>query len=116
VTSSPCPMVDSFRVNMAPDPRAAKLLTALAEVCDRTRDPDTVRGAMNELSWSLLDCTLLVAPCRALMRSAAMAQRHSASLGPTTAGSSGPSSITPPGRRRAGGLTAWPAPGGLRLY
>jgi len=40
-----------------------------------------VRCALNELSWSLLDCTLLAAPCRALMRSAAMAQPHSASLG-----------------------------------
>ena len=81
VTGSPCPMVDSFRVNMGPDPRAPKLLTALAEVCDRTQDPATVRCALDELSWSLLDCTLRAAPCRALMRSAAMAHRHSASLG-----------------------------------
>jgi len=35
---SPCPMVDGFRVDMAPEPRAAKLLTELAEVCDRTQD------------------------------------------------------------------------------
>jgi len=58
VTGSPCPMVDSFRVNMAPDPRTPKLLTALAEVGNRTQDPATVRGAPNESSWSLLDCTL----------------------------------------------------------
>jgi len=81
VVGSPCPMVDSFRVDMAPEPRAAKLLTALTEVCDRTQDPAMVRGALNELSWSLLDCTLRAAPCRALRRSAAMAQRHSDSLG-----------------------------------
>lgn len=81
VVGSPCPMVDSFRVDMAPEPRASKLLTALAEVCERTQDPGIVRCALNELSWSLLDCTLLAAPCWALMRSAAMAQRHSASLG-----------------------------------
>jgi nucleoside-diphosphate-sugar epimerase len=81
VVGSPCPMVDSFRVDMAPEPRASKLLTALAEVCERTQDPGIVRCALNELSWSLLDCTLRAAPCRALMRSAAMAQRHSASLG-----------------------------------
>lgn len=81
VVGSPCPMVDSFRVDMAPEPRAVKLLTALADVCDRTQDPSTVRCALNELSWSLLDCTLRAAPRKALMRSAAMAHRHSASLG-----------------------------------
>jgi len=81
VVGSPCPMVDSFRVDMAPEPRAAKLLTALAEVCDRTQEPAAVRCALNELSWSLLDCTLRAAPCQALMRSAAMAHRHSATLG-----------------------------------
>ena len=40
-----------------------------------------MRCALNELSWSLLDCTLRAAPCQALTRSAAMAHRHSASLG-----------------------------------
>jgi nucleoside-diphosphate-sugar epimerase len=81
IVGSPCPMVDAFRVDMAPEPRAVKLLSSLAEVCDRTQDPATVRGALNELSWSMLDCTLRAAPPRALMRSAAMAKRHSASLG-----------------------------------
>ena len=78
---TPCPIVDGFRVDMAPEPRATKLLTGLAEVCDRTQDPALARGALNELSWSLLDCTLRAAPCQALMRSAAMAKRHSNSLG-----------------------------------
>jgi nucleoside-diphosphate-sugar epimerase len=81
VVGSPCPLVDVFRVDMASEPRAVKLLASLAEVCDRTRDPATVRGALNELSWSMLDCTLRAAPRQALMRSAAMAQRHNASLG-----------------------------------
>jgi nucleoside-diphosphate-sugar epimerase len=81
VVGSPCPMVDAFRMDMAPEPRAAKLLTALAEVSDRTQDLGTVRAALNELSWSLLDCTLRAAPGQALMRSAAMARRHSDSLG-----------------------------------
>ena len=66
---------------MAPEPRAMKLLTALAEACDQTEDPAVVRGALNELSWSMLDCTLRAAPCQALMRSAVMAQQHSDSLG-----------------------------------
>ena len=81
VVGSPCPMVDAFRMDMAPEPRAMKLLAALAEVCDRTEDPAVVRGALNELSWSLLDCTLQAAPGQALMRSVAMAQRHHDSLG-----------------------------------
>lgn len=81
IVGAPCPMVDAFRVDMAPEPRAVKLLSALAETCDRTQDPATVRGALNELSWSMLDGTLRAAPPKALMRSAAMAKRHSASLG-----------------------------------
>jgi nucleoside-diphosphate-sugar epimerase len=81
VVGSPCPMVDAFRMDMAPEPRATKLLTELAEVCDRTQNPDSVRGALNELSWSIFECTLRAAPCQALTRSAAMAQRHSDSLG-----------------------------------
>ena len=81
LVGSPCPMVDAFRMDMAPEPRAMKLLTALAEACDQTEDLDAVRGALNDLSWSLLDCTLRAAPCRALMRSAALAKRHSDSLG-----------------------------------
>jgi len=81
IVGSPCPMVDAFRLDMAPEPQAVKLLSSLAEVCDRTQDPATVRGALNELSWSMLDCTLRAAPPRALMRSAVMAKQHSASLG-----------------------------------
>ncbi|MDQ2816542.1 MAG: polysaccharide biosynthesis protein [Actinomycetota bacterium] len=77
----PCPMLDTFRMDMSPEPRAVKLLSALAEVCDRTQDPGLVRGTLNELSWSMLDATLRAAPGQALMRSAAMAQRHSNSLG-----------------------------------
>jgi nucleoside-diphosphate-sugar epimerase len=78
---SPCPMVDAFRVDMAPEPRAGKLLNALAEVCDRTEDPAAVRGALNELSWAVLDASLRAAPQQALTRAAAMAQRHSSTLG-----------------------------------
>ena len=76
MVDSPCPMLDAFRVDVAPEPRAVKLLTALAEACDRNQDPDVVRGTLNELSWSLLDCTLRAAPREALARAAAIAQRH----------------------------------------
>ena len=80
VVDSPCPMLDAFRVDFAPEPRAVKLLTTLAEACDRTQDPDVVRGVLNELSWSLLDCTLRAAPREALARAAATAQGHGDSL------------------------------------
>jgi hypothetical protein len=82
VVDSPCPMVDAFRVDMASEHGTAKLLNALAEVCDQTQDPNAVRGALDELSWGLLDASLAAAPRKALRRSAAMAQRHSDSLGP----------------------------------
>jgi nucleoside-diphosphate-sugar epimerase len=77
----PCPMLDAFRMDMAPEPRAVKLLSTLAEVCDRTQDPAIVRGTLNELSWSMLDATLRAASRKSLVRSAAMAQRHGDSLG-----------------------------------
>ena len=34
VVGSPCPIVDSFQVDMAPERRAVKLLNASAEVCE----------------------------------------------------------------------------------
>ena len=80
VVDSRSPMTDAFRVDMVPEPRAVKMLNALAEVCDRTQDPDVVRAALNELSWSLLDSTLRAAPRKALVYAAATAQRHGDSL------------------------------------
>jgi nucleoside-diphosphate-sugar epimerase len=78
---SACRMTDAFRMTMAPEPRATKLLNDLTEIADRTEDPDAVRGALNELSWSLLDATLRASPRQALLRAAAMARRHDDSLG-----------------------------------
>ena len=78
---SRCLATDAFRMDMAPEPRAVKMLKALVDICDETQNPDTARGALNELSWALLDATLRAAPRRALMRAAAMAERHSDSLG-----------------------------------
>ena len=113
VVGSPCPMVDGFRVDMAPEPRAVKLLTSLSEVCDRTQDPAAVRGALNELSWSLLDCTLRAAPSQALMRSAAMAHRHSQSLG---ADHRRILEAIEDHANPAAGLAAWPHAGVLLLH
>lgn len=81
VVDSPCPMVNAFRVDMASEPESAKLLNALAEVCDRTQDPGVVRGALDDLSWSLLEASLRAAPRKALTHTAAAARRHRDSLG-----------------------------------
>ena len=77
---SPCPAVDAFRLEMAPDPTSAKLLTALDEICERTSDPIAVAGGLNEVSWALLDATLRAAPRRALARAAALARPHQDAL------------------------------------
>ena len=79
---APCPMVDAFRLDMAPEPPADKLLAALDEVCARTADPAAVRDALNELSWAMLDATLRAAPRPALERAAALTGRHQHALGP----------------------------------
>jgi nucleoside-diphosphate-sugar epimerase len=80
---SPCPMTDAFRLDMAPEPRAVKLLDSLAEACEHTQEPDVVRGMLDELSWSLLDATMHAAPRQALTRAAVIAQQHRDSMGPS---------------------------------
>ena len=80
-TSAPCPMVDAFRLEMAANPRPAKLLAALGEICDRTTDPDVVRGGLNEMSWALLDATLDAVPRRVLARAATLSHPHQGVMG-----------------------------------
>ena len=82
VTEAPCHMVDAFPLEMRPDPAPVKLLAALEEACDMTEDPDVIRGALDELSWSLLDVTLQAAPTQVLARSAAFADPHRHGLSP----------------------------------
>ena len=72
----PCPGVDAFRLDMAAGPLPAKLLTALEDVCERAPGPDLVRGALGELSWSLLDAALWAVPRPALERAATLARSH----------------------------------------
>jgi nucleoside-diphosphate-sugar epimerase len=74
--AAPGPGIDAFRLEFAPDPRLHKLLAALGESCDRTRDPILLRQSLEELSWSLLDATLRAAPRSALIRSALLAKAH----------------------------------------
>ena len=70
------PGADAFRLRFAADPRLPKLLSRLDESCARTHDPATLRQELNELSWTLLDATLRIAPRSALLRSAALAKAH----------------------------------------
>jgi NAD(P)-dependent dehydrogenase (short-subunit alcohol dehydrogenase family) len=76
LTSSPCPMINAFRLDMAQDPVAAKLLTALEAACERTGEPTEIRLALDELSWSLLDATLSAASPAAVNRSAKLVCQH----------------------------------------
>ena len=75
VVESPCPVVDAFRVDMASGHGTGKLLGILAEVCDRTEDPGAVRGALDDLSWGLLDASLTAAPGPVLARMAALTRQ-----------------------------------------
>jgi nucleoside-diphosphate-sugar epimerase len=79
---SPCPTVDSFRLEMASDPRPGAALMALEEVCRSTQNAEAVRAAHDELAWSLLDVTLRAAPGPALARAAALAHPHRRGLVP----------------------------------
>ncbi|HEX4249906.1 MAG TPA: polysaccharide biosynthesis protein, partial [Pseudonocardia sp.] len=81
-TAAPCPMLDSFRLDMTPDPAAPKLLRALEETCLRTTDDHAVRQALDELSWSLLDATLAAADPAALARCAALVRLHEGDMSP----------------------------------
>lgn len=79
---SPCPMLDAFQLRMTHEPQADKLLKSVEEVCERTTEPAAVRGALTELSWSLLHATLSAAPRTALARAAAAVRPHEGSLSP----------------------------------
>jgi Polysaccharide biosynthesis protein len=82
LVDSPCPMVDAFKLEMAPDSVAPKLLAALDCVCGRTREAAKVRAALDELSWSLLDASLGAVPRTALDRSASLIIPHGETMTP----------------------------------
>ena len=82
LVQSPCPMVDSFKLEMAHDTVSAKLLDVLDEVCGQTRDPAEVRSALDDLSWSLLNVTLDAADRTTLNRSARLICQHEERMTP----------------------------------
>jgi nucleoside-diphosphate-sugar epimerase len=81
-TETPCHMVDAFPLEMRSDPLPGKLLAELEDVCAMTENPDPIRGALDDLSWSLLDVTLQAAPAQTLARSAVIAGPHFGGLNP----------------------------------
>jgi hypothetical protein len=82
LVDSPCPMVDAFKLEMAPDSVSPKLLAALDGVCGRTREAAEVRAALDELSWSLLDAALSAVSRTALDRSAKLIGQHQNTMSP----------------------------------
>jgi NADP-dependent 3-hydroxy acid dehydrogenase YdfG len=83
LVDSPCPMVDAFKLEMAPDSVSRKLVAALDSVCGRIREAAVVRAALDELSWSLLDDALGAVPRTALDRSAKLICPHEETMTPT---------------------------------
>jgi hypothetical protein len=78
----PCPMVDSFKLEMAQDAVSVKLLGMLDEVCEHTQDPAEVRSSLDDLSWSLLNATLGAADRTTLNRSAKLICQHEKRMTP----------------------------------
>jgi hypothetical protein len=82
MVDSPCPMVDSFKLEMAQDTVSVKLLDVLDEVCGQTQDPTEVRSSLDDLSWSLLNATLDAADRTTLNRSAKLICQHEERMTP----------------------------------
>lgn len=77
-----CPLTNAFVAEMSPVPEADRLFQELEATCNRSADPDTVRAALRELSWSVLDATLSSVPDRLLAKMARIVERHSDTLIP----------------------------------
>jgi NAD(P)-dependent dehydrogenase (short-subunit alcohol dehydrogenase family) len=76
LTASPCPMIDSFRLEMAADPAPPKLLANLESAYDGGLCDGEIRQALDDLSWALLDATLAAAAPAALARCAKLTRRY----------------------------------------
>lgn len=83
LTAKPCPMVDTFTMEMVADPAAPKLLAGLESAFDRGLCDAELRQALDDLSWSLLDATLAAADPAVLARSARLTRLHEKVMSPT---------------------------------
>jgi nucleoside-diphosphate-sugar epimerase len=79
---APCPRVDAFRLELAPDPVLPKLLEGLDRACRQTSDQQVIRPALDDLSWALLDATLAAADRTAVARCAKLVRRHEERMSP----------------------------------
>jgi hypothetical protein len=82
LTARPCPMVDTFTMEMVADPVALKLLAGLESAFDRGPCDAGVRQALDDLSWSLLDATLAAADPAVLARAARLTRLHEKAMSP----------------------------------
>jgi nucleoside-diphosphate-sugar epimerase len=82
LTARPCPRVDTFTLNMVPDPVAPKLLAGLESAFDRRLCDAEVRQALDDLSWALLDATLAAADPTVLARAARLTRLHEKAMSP----------------------------------
>ncbi len=76
------PAADAFPLEVASSPALDERMLALEDACARTQEPRTVRAALDDLSWSLLDATLEVVPREVLARAAKLTAPHRTGLSP----------------------------------
>jgi nucleoside-diphosphate-sugar epimerase len=75
-----CPAVDTFPLQIASGPALDERAEALAATCRRTQEPEPVRAALDELSWTLFDATMAAVPGWVLARAAQRCERQRAGL------------------------------------
>lgn len=83
MTAAPCPMVNSFRLEMTPDPVLPKLLSGVDDVCAANAPESRIRQALDDLSWAMLDATLAAAAPAALARCVKLTRRFKGAMSPT---------------------------------
>lgn len=82
MTGAPCPMVNSFRLEMTPDPVLPKLLSGIDDACAANGPASRIRQALDDLSWAMLDATLAAAAPAALARCVKLTRRHEGAMSP----------------------------------
>lgn len=74
--------VDAFPLIVTPVAELQQRIQALDEACQSTEDPDVLRAALDQLSWTLLDATLGAVDKRVLARAAQLTAKHQGGLIP----------------------------------
>jgi hypothetical protein len=74
--------VDAFPLIVTPSAELQQRLQALDEACQSTEDPATLRPALDQLSWTLLDATLGAVGQPVLARAAQLTAKHQGGLIP----------------------------------